>query len=40
MRKTRDELADLAVDELMEIAEIDEPRAKDLITKARAHWFE
>jgi N utilization substance protein A len=38
--KTRDELADLAVDELMEIAEIDEPRAKDLITKARAHWFE
>jgi N utilization substance protein A len=38
--KTRDELADLAVDELMEIAEIEEPRAKDLITKARAHWFE
>ncbi|MCL2658797.1 MAG: transcription termination factor NusA [Betaproteobacteria bacterium] len=38
--KTRDELADLAVDELMEIAEIDEPRATDLITKARAHWFE
>ena len=37
---TRDDLADLAVDELMEIASIDEARAKDLITKARAHWFE
>ncbi|WP_417068293.1 transcription termination factor NusA [Niveibacterium terrae] len=38
--KTRDDLADLAVDELVEMAEIDEVRAKDLITKARAHWFE
>lgn len=37
---TRDDLADLAVDELVEIASIDEARAKDLITKARAHWFE
>lgn len=35
----RDDLADLAVDELMEIASIDEARAKELITKARAHWF-
>lgn len=35
----RDDLADLAVDELMEIASIDEVRAKELITKARAHWF-
>ncbi|WP_018605810.1 transcription termination factor NusA [Uliginosibacterium gangwonense] len=38
--KTRDDLADLAVDELVEIGSIDEARAKDLITKARAHWFE
>lgn len=38
--KTRDDLADLAVDELMEIGGVDEARAKDLITKARAHWFE
>ncbi|MCX9156950.1 transcription termination factor NusA [Niveibacterium sp. 24ML] len=38
--KTRDDLADLAVDELTEIAGITEDSAKDLITKARAHWFE
>jgi len=38
--KTRDDLADLAVDELVELGGIDEVRAKDLITKARAHWFE
>jgi N utilization substance protein A len=38
--KTRDDLADLAVDELVELGGIDEIRAKDLITKARAHWFE
>ncbi len=38
--KTRDDLADLAVDELMELGSIDETAAKDLITKARAHWFE
>jgi len=38
--KTRDDLADLAVDELTEITELDESSAKDLITKARAHWFE
>ena len=36
---TRDDLADLAVDELTEISGIDDDRAKDLITKARAHWF-
>ncbi|MFN3567201.1 MAG: helix-hairpin-helix domain-containing protein, partial [Burkholderiaceae bacterium] len=35
----RDELADLAVDELMEMTGIDEARAKSLITVARAHWF-
>ena len=38
--KTRDDLADLAVDELTELTELDESSAKDLITKARAHWFE
>ena len=36
---TRDDLADLAVDELMEITGIDEEQAKNLITVARAHWF-
>jgi N utilization substance protein A len=36
---TRDDLADLAVDELTELTDIDDDRAKDLITKARAHWF-
>ena len=38
--KTRDDLAELAVDELMEFTGIDETRAKELILKARAHWFE
>jgi N utilization substance protein A len=28
------------VDELMEMSGLDEERAKNLITKARAHWFE
>ncbi len=38
--RTRDDLADLAVDELTEITGIDEDRAKALIVVARAHWFE
>ena len=37
--KTRDDLADLAVDELAELSGIDEERAKNLIMAARAHWF-
>ena len=37
---TRDELAELAVDELTEATGIDDERARDLIMKARAHWFE
>jgi len=37
---TRDDLAELAVDELVELTGIDEERAKELILKARAHWFE
>jgi len=36
---TRDDLADLAVDELIEITAVDESRAKTLIMKAREHWF-
>ncbi|MEJ2343867.1 MAG: transcription termination factor NusA [Gammaproteobacteria bacterium] len=36
---TRDELADLAVDELTEIEGMDEDRAAKLIMAARAHWF-
>lgn len=36
---TRDDLADLAVDELVEIAAMDESAAKALIMKAREHWF-
>lgn len=37
---TRDDLADLAVDELMEMTDLEEEQAKNLITVARAHWFE
>jgi len=36
---TRDDLADLAVDELTEMTAIDEAQAKALIMKAREHWF-
>ena len=36
---TRDDLADLAVDELVEMTGIEEESAKALITTARAHWF-
>ena len=38
--KNREDLAELAVDELVEMTGIDEERAKELILKARAHWFE
>ena len=39
--ETREDLADQAVDELMEaVGEIDEERAKTLIMKAREIWFE
>ncbi len=37
--KTRDALADLAVDELAELSGIEAERAKGLIMAARAHWF-
>ena len=36
---TRDGLADLAVDELVEMTGVAEERATQLITNARAHWF-
>jgi len=36
---TRDDLADLAVDELTEMTGIDDASAKTLILKAREHWF-
>lgn len=38
--RTRDDLADLAIDELVEMTGIDSDKAKQLITTARAHWFE
>jgi N utilization substance protein A len=36
---SRDDLADLAVDELIEMTAIDDAEAKTLIMKAREHWF-
>jgi N utilization substance protein A len=36
---TRDELADLAMDELTEMTGIDDAKARELIMKAREHWF-
>jgi N utilization substance protein A len=36
---TRDDLADLAVDELTDMTGIDDAAAKALILKAREHWF-
>ena len=37
--RTRDDLAEQAVDELLEIADMDPERAGELIMSARAHWF-
>jgi N utilization substance protein A len=36
---TREDLAELATDELMEVEGMDEERAAKLIMSARAHWF-
>lgn len=36
---SRDELADLAVDELVELTQMPDEEAKALIMKAREHWF-
>jgi N utilization substance protein A len=38
--KTRDDLADLAVDELAEMTGMEAEPARNLIMAARAHWFE
>lgn len=38
--KTRDDLADLATDELVEYTGLAQEEAADLISQARAHWFE
>ena len=35
----RDDLADLAVDELTEMTGMDDAKARELIMKAREHWF-
>lgn len=37
---TRDDLAELATDELSEISGLDEKEASELIMRARAHWFD
>jgi N utilization substance protein A len=37
---TRDELADLAVDDLVDMIGIDAESARSLIMKAREHWFD
>ncbi|HXF45914.1 MAG TPA: transcription termination factor NusA [Burkholderiaceae bacterium] len=37
---TRDDLGELAVDELVELTGVSEERAKTLIMGARAHWFQ
>ena len=37
---TREDLADLATDDLLEIDAMDEENAASLIMKARAHWFD
>ncbi len=38
--QTRDDLAELATDELVEITQLEESEAAQFITLARAHWFE
>ena len=37
---TRDDLAELATDEILDIEDMDEERAAKLIMAARQHWFE
>lgn len=38
--QTRDDLADLAVDDLLEIVDIGQEKASALIMEARKHWFD
>ena len=37
--KSKDDIAELAVDELQDIIEITEKKAADIIMKARESWF-
>jgi len=37
--QTRDDLAELAIDELVEATQIEEQAGRELILRARAHWF-
>ena len=37
--RTREDLADLSVDELIEIGGTEEKQSADLIMEARKHWF-
>ena len=37
---TREDLAEQAIDDLLDINDMDEERAGKLIMAARAHWFE
>jgi N utilization substance protein A len=37
--KTRDDLAELAVDDIIDVPGLSEPKAAELIMAARAHWF-
>jgi N utilization substance protein A len=37
---TREDLAEQSIDELVEIPNLDEKRAGELILAARKHWFE
>ena len=37
--KTREDLAELSIEELTDIIEMDEKKAADLIMEAREHWF-
>jgi len=37
---TREDLAEQAIDDLLDIEELDEARTGELIMAARAHWFE
>ena len=38
--KTREDLAEQSVDELVELIEIEEEKAAKIIMKAREHWFD
>jgi N utilization substance protein A len=37
--RTRDDLAELSVDDIKELADLDDEQAAKLIMQARAHWF-